>query len=512
MQGNPQGSDRIFAAPALASGVISLLGRNARVLAAAGLVAKLAGLITAIVLARGLGEQEFGRYVVAIAFASMLSVFVEFGTGGYLVREVARNPRLLGSTTGLVFVLRVAFGVAAVGFAAVLPPLIGYESATSVAIALFTAAAAARSVGATFLSGLQALERLHDVAVVQAQQALLAAGVAVAVVVLGGGLIAVSFAALAVAVLSVPWSWRRLRQAWADSIEFRVRHVRNALFVVASFSGAVLFATGITYVDSLLVNAFEGDDQTGLYGAAYRILLALFFIPTVYDAALTRSMSQLAITNREALGWIYSRAFCHLTVAVLPIAVFGLVGSGALLQTLYGEPYADAAAALALLLVSLVFAFPAWIAAATAYAAGAERRIVAIAAASFIVNIAANLVAIPAWGIEGAAAVTVITEGFTLALLVSVLARASVRLDWLAAIGKPLLAIAPCTLFVLVLPAPLVVRLGIGAAAYVTGLLLLRTFDAHDLEFVRAIGLTRTQPSLVANPNEAEASRPAHKQ
>jgi O-antigen/teichoic acid export membrane protein len=472
-----------------ANRLILLLARNARVLAAAGLVAKLAALATAVVLARGLGEREFGRYVVAIAFASLLGVFVELGTGGYLVREAARNPRLLPRTTGLVLWLRAAFGVIAVAAAVLLPPLLGYEHETWVAIVLFTAAAAVRALGATFLSALQALERLRDVSTVQAQQALLAAGAVMVVIALGGGLLAVSWVALAVAVASVPWSWRRLNAVWSDSVEFQGLALGSALPVVASFSAVVFFSTAITYVDSLLVNAFEGDDQTGLYGAAYRILLALYFIPTVYSTALARSMSRLASTNHETLAWLYSRVVCHLTVAALPIALYGLVGSRVLLQTMYGEPYADADRALALLLLSLVFTFPAWIASTTAYAAGAERRIVAIVAASFTLNVTANLFAIPAWGIEGAAAVNVITEALTLALLIFVLQRSGVRLDWLPAVGKPLIAIAPSAVLVFALAAmPFAARLGIGAAAYIAGLLLLRTFDAHDFEFVRALG------------------------
>jgi len=393
--------------------------------------------------------------------------------------------------------LRVAFGLTTVAVAGVFSAVFGYDRETSIAIVLFTAAAALRSVGATFLSGLQALERLRDVAMVQAQQALLAAGAAVAVIALGGGLIAVSWAALAVAVLMVPWSWRRLRGAWSAPIEFHLGHLRDALPAVASFSGVVLFLTGVTYVDSLLVNAFAGDDQTGLYGAAYRILLALHFIPAVYGDALARSMSQLARTNRDTLAWIYSRAVCHLTVAALPLAVFGLVGSRAVLEALYGEPYGDADAALALLLVSVVFAFPAWIAATTAYAAGPERRMVAVVAAAFTLNVAANLVAIPAWGIEGAAAVTVVTEALMLALLILVLTREAVYLDWLA-VGKPLLAIAPPAVLVLALPGlPLAIRLSIGAVVYVAGLLLLRTFDGHDLDLVRALGRFRSADAEV---------------
>jgi O-antigen/teichoic acid export membrane protein len=485
---NRSDADPTNAHGVLAGRLISLLARNARVLAAAALVAKLATLAAIIVLARGLGEREFGRYVVAVAFASLLGELVESGTGGYLVREGARNPLLLSRTTGLVLLLRAALGIAAVAAAESVAPLLGYERRTSIAIALFTAAAALRALGATFLSALQALERLGDVASVQAQQALLGAAVVVPVIALGGGLLAVSWAAVAVAAVSVPWSWWRLAEASHDPIELELGALRGALPVVASFSSVVLFSTAITYLDSLLVHAFKGDDETGLYGAAYRVLLALYLLPTVYGTALVRSMSELASTNRDALTWLYSRVVCHLTAAALPVAAFGLVGSRALLDALYGEPYGDADTALTLLLVSLVVTFPAWIASTTAYAVGAERRIAAIVAASLVLNVTANLVAIPKWGIEGAAAVNLATEALPLVLLVPLLRREGVKLDW-AAVGKPLMAIAPAAFIVVALAgAPLAVRLAIGAAVYVAGLLLLRTFDAHDYDFLRAAG------------------------
>jgi O-antigen/teichoic acid export membrane protein len=319
-------------------------------------------------------------------------------------------------------------------------------------------------------------------------------------VALGGGLIAVSWAALGVAAVSVLWSWKRLNAARHDPIEFRLGGLRVALPVVASFSTIVLFSTGITYLDSLLVHAFKGNDATGLYGAAYRVLFALYFIPTVYGTALMSSMSRLASTNRETLAWLYSRVVCHLTVAALPLAVFGLVGSRALLGTLYGKPFGDAHTALAWLLWSLVFTFPAWIASTAAYAVGAERRVAGVVAASLTLNLAANLLVIPAWGIEGAAAVNVATEALTAVLLIALLQREGVKLDWIAAVGKPLIAIAPSAATVVALDStPLAVRLAIGAAAYVAGLLLLRTFDAHDYGFLRAVGgagESRVQPGI----------------
>jgi O-antigen/teichoic acid export membrane protein len=469
--------------------LITLLARNARALAAAGVVTRLSAVAVAIILARGLGEHEFGGYVVAVAFASILGILVEFGTGGYLVREGAQRPQLLGRTTGLVLSLRAGLGMVMVAIAFSLPPLLGYEHSTSLAIGLFTAAAALRALGTTFLSALQALERLGDVAAVQAQQTLVGAAATALVILLGGGLIAVSCVAVAVAALTLPWSWWRLDRAGEGQLEFHRGELRDALPAIAGFSSVLLLSTGITYLDSLLVQAFKGEGPTGLYGAAYRVLLALYFIPTVYSTSVIRSMSRLASTDRETVGWLYSRVFCHLTVAALPIAVFGFVGSRALLELLYGQPYGDADTALSLLLASVVFTFPAWIASTTAYALGAERRVVAIVAASLTLNVIANLLAIAPWGIEGAAAANLATEGLTLGLLLVLLRRKGVKPDWIAAVGKPLTAIVPSVVIAFLMSGtPLAVRLALAAGAYVAGLFLLRTFDSHDYAFLRAFG------------------------
>ena len=124
-----------------------------------------------------------------------------------------------------------------------------------------------------------------------------------------------------------------------------------------------------------------------------------------------------------------------------------------------------------------------------AYALGAERRVLAIFVASFGLNVTANLLAIPVWGIEGAAAANLLTEALAFILLLALLHRRGVRLEWTAAVGKPLMAIAPSALVVVVLAgSPLAARLAAGAAVYFAGLLLLRTFDRHDYDFLRAAG------------------------
>jgi len=462
-------------------------------LGAAELVSKSASLVIVVALSRTLPERDFGRYVVAVAVATLLGVIAEAGTGTYLVRTVARSRDVLRTATSQVLFLRLALGAAAVVTAIALAWLLDYDGTTATAVVLFTTASALRLCGTTFLSALQALERLGDVALIQTQQAIFGAAVIALTLLLGGGLIAVSWATVAVAAITIPWGWRRLHGVWPRPIYLALKGLREALPIVMSFGGAIVFSTALAYLDSILLYHFKGDYETGLYGAAQRVLLVLSVIPAVYSAALTRSISYLAATEAEAASWLYARALSHLTVIAVPLGAAGLICSEAVLETLYGAPYGEADVALAILLISLVVAFPTWIAVTTAYALGLERAVVGVLGIALAINFAANLVVIPVWGKEGAAATTLAAEALTVALLLWLLARQGVTSRVVVAFGKPLLAIGPAVLLVLALAdiTPLPVRLAGGAAIYVAGLFALRTFDARDYEFLRALSRPR---------------------
>ena len=113
------------------------------------------------------------------------------------------------------------------------------------------------------------------------------------------------------------------------------------------------------------------------------------------------------------------------------------------------------------------------------------------------------------WGIEGAAAANLVTEAMACILLLALLHSRGVRLDWTAAVGKPLLATAPTALVVVVLAgSPLALRVTAGAAVYVAALLLLRTFDRHDYDFMRAV----SSLPMSGSPPDLSPSSPGRRQ
>jgi len=465
-----------------------VLAANLRSLGVGQVVTRLAGFAVVIVLARSLGEADFGRYTVAVGVVGILALVIQLGMGGYLVREGARAPDLLNRLLGHVLVLRTVLGVLAVLVAAALGVLLGYDRITLTVLVVLAVAAVVRELANSYQAVLLALERARDAAALQAGQAVAIAAGPLLAVVLGGGVVTVALATLAGAAITLPWSWRRLRRQWGERARIELTGIRTTLAVSAVFAASHGLHSVLTYLDSVMVHGFLGNVETGLYGAAYRVLLGVFLVPAVYMDATTRMISRLAHTDRGRMVEVYSRAVAHMTMVGVALGAGGAILAGPILELLYDEPYLRATGALAILLPGAIFAVPMWMTAMTAYALGLQNRVAITWGLAVLANAVANLFLIPRFGIEGAAAASVAAEAFAMVAVTVMLRRAGVRANLLESFGKPLVAGAMmCAAVWPLRELPLPIPIAAGAAAFLLGLLLLRAFGPDDRALLRAL-------------------------
>ena len=480
------------------AGTPRLLGSNLRTLGVGQVVVRVSGFAVVILLARELGRADFGRYTVAIAVATILMLFIELGMGGYLVRETAREPGLLARMLGHVVVLRVGLGVLAVAVAAGFGAVMGYDETTLIALVLLAAAALLRVIASSYFSALQAIERAPDSAATQAQQALLMTIAVAVALVLGAGLIEVSLVILAASAITPPWAWLRLRMRWGRGANLTVSGIGATLAGSAVFSVGQGLQSAHTYLDSVMIHGFEGNVATGVYGAAYRILVGLTMIPAIYVDAATRSAAHLARADRPRMVQLYSHATAHMTMLSLPLSAGIAILAEPLLDLLYTKQYVGAADALALLMPGAAFALPSWVALMSMYALRKERPAALVFLAAVTLNAAANFALIPALGIEGAALTNSLSTGFVLLSLTLLLRREGVRADPVKGVLKPAVACAAMAAVMWLLRGlPLIVPAVAGAAVYLAGLAALRAVGPEDRELVREL-LSRRLPDAHA--------------
>lgn len=458
------------------------VGRHMGAFAIAQVAVRLVGLGVVVVTARVLTNHEFGSYSVALALSSMLSMPVESGMGGYLVREGTQSPARLGIVLGHVTSLQTLTGVAAVAGAALLGSLLHYDHETLMTTILLTVAAVAVVITRSQMAVLVSLKRSREYAAFSSLQALVLAVLTVLAALVGGGPVGIGVAALATSALSLVAAQVLLRRHWTLKVTFQRGGMRDTFRVSVAYSASKLGNALLTYVDAVMVQAIRGNGAAAEYSAAYRLMAALGMVPLIYGDSLSQPAARLAKTDRAGLAKVFNRSTSQLFILGVPVALGGFLLGEPLMTTVFGERYAGAAPAASLLLLTLVVTFPRQAVVVCALAVGLERRVVIAYGVTIFVNVAANLVLIPSYGPTGAAIAMVMSVpvfGFFMAYQ---LTRAGIPLRVDARYFKAVAAGAAMSAAVLLTAhLPLPVPVLAGAVVYLGMLVALRTLDPEDL-------------------------------
>ena len=458
------------------------VGRNMGAFAIAQIAVRVIGLAVVVVVARLLTNDDFGRYSVALALSAMLTLPVESGMGGYLVREGTQHPQRLGVVLGHVLSLQTLTGAAALGVAGLLGILLEYDRPTLITLLLLTVATVVVIMTRSLLAVLVSLKQAKDYAAYSSGQALLLAVLTVAAAVAGAGPVGLGIASLLTSAVSAPIAYVLLRRRWHMPIAFQREGMRATFGVSVAYSAAKLGNSLLTYIDAVLVQAIKGNGAAAQYGAAYRFLLALRMFPLIYTDALSQPAAKLARADRAGLADITNRSASQLFILGFPLAIGGYLLGEPLMSAIFGERYAAAGTTASLLLLTLALSFPHQVVVVSALAMGLERRVAMSYGIAVIANVAANAFLIPAYGAEGAALAMVLTTPIFSAYITWQLIRAGIPLRLDARYGKAAMAtVAMAAAVLLTGDLPLMTTVGAGAAAYIAVLVGLRTLDRDDL-------------------------------
>jgi O-antigen/teichoic acid export membrane protein len=459
--------------------MIARIVRNAASLASAQFVTKLAGLAATIVVARALHASGFGAYAATWAYGMLVGVLADGGLPYFIALEVARVPRAARRLAWTAFALRLGLAAGALVPAVALLPLLRFTPAESAAAIIFTVGALADGIANQALAYFRGVARMHvEASVVTIGRVLYVAATLIALA--WPSLLAFAVAQGTASVVSAVLATIVLARS-VSAVQPR----RAALGAIAR--GALPFAASglLTYVyfriDVLLMRGLGvADAGLGAYSAAYRVMEAPRSAFGSIAAGVLPAATALAHPRRRsefrALG---ARAATIALWTVAPATVAFLVAPHTVTSLIFGRGY-DAAAGLLWLLAPMPLLMAAdAIAVSLVNAVGGQRTITGIFALCAAVNVATNLLLIPAWGARGAAVATVVTEVVQLTALLTVVAR---RIGVVRpALGSLALAACAAVLVAALLPES-VVRIAAAVLVYAAVALVV----AGRLRMVRA--------------------------
>jgi O-antigen/teichoic acid export membrane protein len=434
---------------------------------------KAASIVLFVVMARELGDTGFGVFTLGLSVATLVTVFGGFGQDGILTREVARDHERVHLYFANTLAVKALLVLPAVALTAAATFALGVDAETRDVILLLGIAIAAELFTATCLAVFQAYERIGFLPVVMITQRLVTAIVGVAALLAGAGVVAVSAIYLGGSVLALALAAILLfRRVVRPRLEIDVALFWPLMRVALPVGIAGVFGTILFRVDITILAAFESDSVVGDYGAAFRLFEATLFLSWAVGTALYPVLSRLRPDSNPSSGLVFERGLKLALAATLPLGVSAALVGEPLVTFIYGADFAPAGDALRLLAPAIAL-YP------VTHLAGvlllSQDRQIALAAVHGIVaavNVAANVVLIWLFSLNGAAAAASLTQLLLAAGLLAAARGLFPDVSWTRVLAGPLLAGALAALAMAPVRDDLGAALTLGAAVYVPALIV----------------------------------------
>jgi O-antigen/teichoic acid export membrane protein len=405
------------------------------------------GVVTTVVIVRALGATRYGEWATILAVIELISTVGNLGLETVAVRLAAQEPEREGAWVGATTALRLlialpmltAFVVALVVIAS------GHEMLVSgLILSLLYLTAAISTLRIVFRLHV----RNHVTVAFTTLNSILWAGSVIAIAALGGNMAAFAVAFLAVSIvvqgaLAIV-ALRTIHVRWRGATELWPRLLRIGISV--GVAGTLTFTYG--RIDQILVYELAPNSaDVGIYAAMYKILDNAGFVPMAVMVTLFPIMAGLFPADPARLRRIMQTAIDYLTIVALGGLALTIAAAEPIVELLYGPDYVSGATVLTILIAAFVPISIGNVAGNMVVAMDLQRRYIWFAALGLVLNVSLNLALIPAYGIEAAAWVTLLTELIVVSLsLLMVLRKIKLRLSLrhigLAAIAAVISALA----------------------------------------------------------------------
>lgn len=474
--------------------------RNSAFGMAAQMVIKVLSFGFSVLIVRNLGAEAFGQYAAVGAFGSLFIFIADLGLSPYAVREVARlrdQPgglekieALFGNITVLRLLLSVIAG-ALMLFSAWLTgrPLvmIGAIALNVVSLLLYAIEGSSEAI----LSGFERLDITSSAKVLN-QLGFVILG---AVLLLAGlgyyGLILANLAAVAL----MTWlCWTGIKMLKVRLAKIDRASWLNLLRLSLPF-GIVGFALGLSYkFDSVLLNIFRSDAETGYYNAAYNLVFSAALLSNVINTALYPSLTRRASSSSVELHQTYARAWRYLLVFAFPIAVGGSVLAGQIVPFLFKDGYLPAIPALQIIIWTVPLIYTSEFLGYVVVINNQERKVAQAVLFSTGFNVLVNLLMVPRFGFVAAAITTVVTEAVLVSQYLWHLRDFIKKMNLQQNVLKPFVAavLMGCVSLILQAYVPLLVNVAVSGAIYLGLLIALNVIGRDELGFLRELRSNKT--------------------
>src|SRR5579859_770743 len=449
-----------------------------------------------VLVIRKLGADAFGQYAAVGAFGAIFIFIADLGLSPYMVRQFARwrntpdghaeAQRLYGTVIALRLLLSCLAAVLIICAAWLTRRpaiMIGAIALNAVTLILY----GVQGTSEAALAGFERFDYSSGAKIANQFVFVLLGGLGLW---LGFGYYGLIVANLVGVALMTYVCARGVRELHLLKPQGLSGSLWPALLRASLPFGLIGFALGLSYkFDSVLLNIFRSDAETGWYNAAYNLVFSAAVLSNVFNTALYPSLAREAMTAPDKLPPVVERGLRYLMLVALPIAVGTAVLADQLVTFLFKSGFEPAAPILQIIIWTVPLMFTSEMLGYVVLITDQERRAARSVLVSTGLNVTCNLLLVPRFGFYAAAVMTVVTEAVLVAQHMWTLRDLIRRLNWMTTFLRPLAAAALMGAITLLLRSqvPLLPDVALSGCAYLLFLLVLGSIGPDEWRFFRGL-------------------------
>ena len=390
--------------------IVKTLFKNTVWLGLAQIFNTITGILISVLLARYLGDVDYGKYVFVISFVHLFSVLLNFGFSNYFVNEISQNKSKLKDYLQNTLFIKIFISFLflliifiAVNFSGKSEEVRNYVYIMSVSL-IFT----------SFLDLYYSVFRSHNK---MSHQTLFMASVSIfnlLFIIIGVYLdlslyfiLLVFFASYFINFILA--SIFIHRNYVTIGLKFNPKLCKKLIISVLPFILSAVFVRIYHDMDQVMLSFMKGDQVTGWYGADYKILMAINMLGGVYYSVYHPVVARLYKRNKEKLETLVKATIKMTYLLVIPAAVGVSILAKKIIVLFYGSEYQGGTLALQILIWSIVFTLVNQAFGRIMQASKNMKAYTFAIGIGALINIIANIILIPLFSLEGAAIATVIS-------------------------------------------------------------------------------------------------------
>ena len=375
------------------------------------IISTLLGLITIGLMTRYLGVEKFGWYITTISFLQFIGIMTDFGTIVVTAQMMSEPFHDKNKLFKNIFTFRFAsafiFFAAAPAIALALP----YPPQVKIAILIASLSFFTTEINQVFVGLFQTKLKMHLYAVAEViSKILLTIGVWVMVKIDAGFLPiigAILFSSLAQTFLI----WQKAKREIEIGFSFDLNVWKDIMKKMWPIALSIVFNVIYLKGDLVLLSIYTTQANVGLYGAAYRVLDVITQSAMMIMGTL---MPLLAFAwshkQKDEFKKHYQQSFDIMMLFAIPM-MFGTIAlSRKIMQFIAGADFISSEKILSILAIAVFGVFLGAVFGHTAVAINRQKETLWIYISNAVITLVGYLIFIPAYGMLGAAWMSVFSE------------------------------------------------------------------------------------------------------